>query len=44
MIRTLIWLYRANPVRPHCDAAAGRHVKLCSLLMQQEHCMKISGA
>lgn len=44
MIRILVVIYRANPFRPHCDAAAGRHVKLCRLLMQQEHCMKISGA
>lgn len=27
-----IAVYRANPLRRHCNAAAGRHVWLCSLL------------
>jgi hypothetical protein len=29
---TLGRVYRANPFRPHCDAAAGRHVWLCRAL------------
>lgn len=33
MINALIWLYRINPVRPHCDAENNVHTFLCSLIM-----------
>jgi len=42
MIGILAKLYRANPVRPHCDAGVGRHVWLCRALLQQEHCKMVS--
>lgn len=41
MIALLIKLYRANPYRPHCNAAEGHHVWLCRILLQQETCKMI---
>jgi len=35
-------IYRASPFRPHCDTVAGRHVMLCRMFAQQEHCYMIS--
>lgn len=31
MLRTLIAIYRANPIRPHCNSAAGIHTWLCRI-------------
>ena len=38
MFRLLIAVYRANPLRPHCDGAAGRHVWLCRALVKPGDC------
>lgn len=32
LLKLAIAMYRVNPLRPHCNAGAGRHVWLCSLL------------
>lgn len=32
-LRFMTAVYRANPVRPHCDANAGRHTWLCRAVM-----------
>jgi hypothetical protein len=33
MINLLIAIYRANPVRPHCDSKNGIHTFLCKAIM-----------
>lgn len=42
IVRLATRVYRKNPVRPHCDAIVGRHVLLCRMMMQQEHCNAIA--